>query len=154
MKRQKEILVVDGDPSMRTMLKRVLAEEGYSVRSAANGAAALQIANAVPPDLVLLDLKLRDENGWDVFRRLTRKWPLLPVAVVTARPNQLFTALAAGVGALLEKPFYIPKLVQTIKHLLRESVETRAARMAGKIAQFHYLPAWPQAQSGAMGATG
>lgn len=145
---------MDGDPSMRTMLKRVLAEEGYSVRSAANGAAALQIANAVPPDLVLLDLKLRDENGWDVFRRLTRKWPLLPVAVVTARPNQLFTALAAGVGALLEKPFYIPKLVQTIKHLLRESVETRAARMAGKIAQFHYLPAWPQAQSGAMGATG
>jgi DNA-binding response OmpR family regulator len=76
------------------------------------------------------------------------------VAVVTARPNQLFTALASGVGALLEKPFYIPKLVQTIKHLLRESVETRAARMAGKIAQFHYLPAWPQAQSGAMGATG
>jgi PleD family two-component response regulator len=63
MKRQKEILVVDDDPSVRTMLKRVLAEEGHSVRSAANGAAALQIANAVPPDLVLLDLKLRGENG-------------------------------------------------------------------------------------------
>ena len=154
MKRQKEILVVDDDPSVRTMLKRALAEEGYSVRSAANGTAALQVAHAVPPDLVLLDLKLRGENGWDVFRRLTRKWPLLPVAVVTARPNQLFTALAAGVGALLEKPFYIPKLVQTINHLLRESAETRAARMAGKLTQFHYLPAWPQAQAGAAGGTG
>ena len=154
MKRQKEILVVDNDPSIRTMLKRVLAEEGYSVRSAANGAAALQVAHAVPPDLVLLDLKLREENGWDVFRRLTRKWPLLPVAVVTARPNQLFTSLAAGVGALLEKPFQIPKLVQTINHLLRESAESRAARRSGKLARFHYLPARPDAQSSAPAGTG
>ena len=153
MKRKKRLLVVDHDPSVRTMLKRVLAEEGYSVRSAANGAAAPQVAHAVPPDLVLLDLKLREVNGWDVFRRLTRKWPLLPVVVITARPNQVFTALAAGVGALLEKPFHIPKMLQTVNHLLRESVQTRVARMSGKLVQFHYLPAWPDAQSRAPAGT-
>src|SRR5208283_1317766 len=98
MKRQKQLLVVDDDPSVRTMLKRVLAEEGYRVRSAASGAAALQVAKSAPPDLVLLEPKLPEENGWDVFGRLTRKWPSLPVVVITARPNQLFTALAAGVG--------------------------------------------------------
>jgi len=136
------------------MLKRVLAEEGYRVRSAANGAAAPQVANTASPDLVLLDLKLREENGWDVFRRLTRKWPLLPVVVLTARPNQLFPALAAGVGALVEKPLAIPKMLQTISRLLRESVETRLARVAGKFAQFHYLPAWPDAQAGATGTAG
>jgi DNA-binding response OmpR family regulator len=146
MKRPKEILVVDDDPSVRTMLKRVLAEEGYHVRSAANGAAALQVAETAPPDLVLLDVKLREESGWDVFRRLTRRWPLLPVVVITARPNQLFTALAAGVGALVEKPLAIPKMLRTINRLLRESVDTRLARMAGKVAQFHYLPTWPEAQ--------
>ena len=104
MKRKKRLLVVDDDPSVRTMLKRVLAGEGYHVRSAASGATALQVAESAPPDLVLLEPKLPEENGWDVFGRLTRKWPSLPVVVITARPNQLFTALAAGVGALVEKP--------------------------------------------------
>jgi DNA-binding response OmpR family regulator len=103
---------------------------------------------------VLLDLKLREENGWDVFGRLTRKWLLHPVVVITARPNHLFTALAAGVEALLEKPFHIPKMLQTISYLLRESVETQVARMAGKFSQFHYLSAWPDAQAGAIGGTG
>jgi DNA-binding response OmpR family regulator len=154
MKRQKEILVVDEDPAVCTMLKRVLAEEGYRVRSATDGLEALQAASTVPPDLVLLDVKLREENGWDVFRRLTRKWPLLPVVIITARPNQLFTALAAGVGALLEKPLHIPKMLRTISHLLRESVETRVARLAGKGAQFDYLPAWGRAQAGATEALG
>jgi DNA-binding response OmpR family regulator len=151
MKRQKQILVVDDDPSVRTMLKRVLVGEGYRVRSAADGATALQVADTAPPDLVLLDVKLSKENGWDVFRRLTRKWPLLPVVVITARPNQLFTALAAGVGALVEKPLHIPKMLQTISRLLRESVETRLARVVGKVAQFHYLPAWPETQASCAG---
>jgi DNA-binding response OmpR family regulator len=93
-------------------------------------------------------------NGWDVFGRLTRKWPSLPVVVITARPNQLFTALAAGVGALVEKPFHIPKLVQTVSRLLRESADIRLARVAGKVAQFQYLPAWPEAQASYAGDTG
>ena len=142
MKRQKNILVVDDDPSVRAMLTRALAKEGYQVQSAADGAEALRSANATPPDLVLLDVKLREESGWDVFRRFIRKWPLLPVVIITARPNQLFTALAAGVGALLEKPLHVPRLLLTISRLLRESVETRVARLAGKDAQFDYLPAW------------
>ena len=145
---------MDDDPSVRTMLTRVLVGEGYRVRSAANGAAALQVANTAPPDLVLLYLKLPQENGWDIFGRLTRKWPLLPVVVITDRPNQLFTALAAGVGALVEKPLAIPRMLQTISRLLRESVETRLARVAGKVAQFHYLPAWPETQAGGMAAIG
>jgi DNA-binding response OmpR family regulator len=154
MKRQKQILVVDDDPSVRAMLKRVLTGEGYRVRSAADGAAALHLAETAPPDLVLLDLKLPKENGWDVFGRFTQKWPLLPIVVITARPNQLFTGLAAGVGALLEKPLHIPKMLQAISRLLRESVETRLARVAGKVARFHYLPAWPHAQPTSTAATG
>jgi DNA-binding response OmpR family regulator len=147
MKRQKQILIVDDDPSVRRMLKRVLAGEGYAVRSAASGPAALQEATLALPDLVMLDVKLPAETGWDVFGRLTRKWPLLPVVIITARPNQLFTALSAGVGALLEKPLHIATMLQTINKLLRESVEARLARLAGKSAQFDYLPAWPDAQA-------
>ena len=139
--KQKQILVVDDDEGVRTALGHALTEEGYRVQSAANGAGALELAKRAPPDLVLLDLKLPDKSGWDVFGRLVQLRPLLPVVVITARPNQLFTALAAGVGALLEKPLHIPKLIQTVSHLLKESVEARLARVSGKLADFHYIPA-------------
>jgi DNA-binding NtrC family response regulator len=65
---------------------------------------------------------------------------MLPVIIITARPNQLFPALASGAGALLEKPLDFPKLLQTMRDLLEESVETRLARMAGRPSEFHYLP--------------
>jgi DNA-binding response OmpR family regulator len=154
MKRRKKILVVGDDPPVRTTLKRALAGKGYRVRSAADGAGALQAAKNSPPDLVLLDLNVREGNGWDVFGRLMRRWPSLPVVIISGKPNQRFTALAAGVGALLEKPLQVPKMLQTISHLLRESVETRLARVAGKVSRFHYLPAWPNTQAYAAGGAG
>jgi len=143
MKRQrrKQILVVDDDGGVRKALGLVLSGEGYAVQSAINGTEALDLAQRAPPDLVLLDLKLPDKSGWDVFGRLLELRPLLPVVVITARTNQLFTALAAGVGALLEKPLHIPRLLQTVSHLLTESIETRLARVSGKLADFHYSPA-------------
>ena len=64
------------------------------------------------------------------------------------------TALAAGVGALVEKPLHVPKMLCTISRLMRESVETRLARVAGKVAEFDYLPAWPEAQADGIRATG
>jgi hypothetical protein len=53
----------------------------------------------------------------------------------------LFTALAAGVGALLEKPLEIPTLLRTIRRLLAESAATRLARIAGQETDFHYFGA-------------
>ena len=61
--------------------------------------------------------------------------------IATARPNQLFTALSAGAGALLEKPMEIPTLLRTMATLLTETTEQRLARLAGKEAEFHYQPA-------------
>jgi len=109
---EKRILVVDDDSSVREMLSRVLAGEGYGVLAAANGAEALEIAAAKKIDLVLLDLNMPGQSGWDTFERLTASQPLLAVIIITARPNQLFTALGAGVGALLEKPLDFPQLLQ------------------------------------------
>ena len=106
---QNRILVVDDDSSVREMLTRVLAGEGYLVWAAADGTAALEIAAAEKVDLVLLDLNLPGRSGWDTFERLTAEKPLLAVIIITARSNQLFTALGAGVGALLEKPLDFPE---------------------------------------------
>src|SRR5262245_47040122 len=89
----KRILVVDDDPSVREMLSRVLVAEGYRALVAGNGAEALRICTVVRPDLVLLDLNMPVKSGWDTFERLTREDPWLPIVIITARPNQLFTAL-------------------------------------------------------------
>lgn len=139
---QKRILIVDDDSSVRSMLMRVLADEGYGVLAAADGREALHTAHAAPPDLVLLDVSLRGKNGWEVFQRLTKVKPLLPIVIITGKANQLFTAVSAGAGALLEKPLQFPKLLQTVRKLLAEPAEARLARLAGKLADFHYLPAW------------
>jgi DNA-binding response OmpR family regulator len=80
-------------------------------------------------------------NGWDTFERLTTQNPLLPVIIITARPNQLFTALSAGVGALFEKPLDFPELLEAIRALLSEPPGARIARVAGRTTQFQYSPA-------------
>jgi two-component system phosphate regulon response regulator OmpR len=136
----KAILLVDDDSSVREMVGRVLLGEGYRVLFAANGPDALAIAATVAIDLVLLDLNMPGPSGWDTFERLTSRDPLIAVIVVTARSQQLFTAVNAGVGALLEKPLNIPNLLKTIRELLAESPEARLARLAGKQVDFHYLP--------------
>lgn len=136
----RRLLVVDDDPEVRESLAAVLRAEGYQVLTAGSGNQALSLAADASPDLVLLDLNMPDQSGWDTFERLTRDNPLLLVVVITARANQLFTALNAGVGALLEKPLNIPVLLETVSALLAEPAEVRLARMAGREAPFHYLP--------------
>lgn len=134
----KRILLVDDDPTVRESLNEVLVGEGYVVISAENGQQALDLASQSSVDLVLLDLNMPVKNGWDTFEHLSREHPLVPIIIVTARANQLFTALNAGAGALLEKPMDIPTLLHTIKDLLAEPAEKRLARLAGRAPEFHY----------------
>ena len=137
---KKKLLLVDDDPGVRRMLQRVLEEEDYLVVPAANGVEGLELAKTTVLDLVLLDFNLPTQNGWEIFERLNAEIPSLAVIIITARPNQLFPALAAGAGALMEKPLDMPKLLRTIRDLLAEPAKSRLARMAGARGEFHYLP--------------
>ena len=139
-----KILLVDDDPAVREILGRLLTEEGYVVLPAANGQEALHLAASTEVNVVLLDLNMPVINGWDTFERLTTENPLLSIIIITARPNQLFSALASGVAALMEKPLDFPRLLQTVRSLLEESPETRLARIAGKPSEFHFLPTPPK----------
>jgi DNA-binding response OmpR family regulator len=139
--RGQRILVVDDDPTVRDSLAGVLMSAGYSVLLAENGQQALDLAGERPVDLVLLDLNMPVKNGWDTFERLSSEHPLVPVIVTTAHPNQLFTAVGAGVGALLEKPMDMCVLLRTIEKLLAEAPAHRLARLAGMQADFHYAAA-------------
>lgn len=136
----KKILLVDDDAAIRRFLLRLLTGEGYRVLPAANGQEALEFASTARFDLVLLDLNMPEMDGWETFEGLTQEHPLLPVIVITARPNQLFPALAAGVGALLEKPLDLTRLLEEIPRLLREPRQERLARLAGRPSVFSYVP--------------
>ena len=135
-----KILLVDDDPAIRRILLRLLTEEGYNVIPAADGLKALDLAAVTRFDVVLLDLNMPGKSGWDTFEHLTAKDPLLPIIVITAKPNQLFPALASGVGALLEKPLDFVRLLQTIHELIKEPAEMRLARLAGQPSPFSYIP--------------
>jgi CheY-like chemotaxis protein len=130
--------VVDDDPGVRESLVSVLLQEDYFALPAGGGLQALALAASRPVDLVLLDLSLPGQNGWDTFERLTAEHPHIPVIIATGRLNQFSTARSAGAGALLEKPFDIPTLLQTIGQLL---TAPPAAPLAGRKAEFCYYPA-------------
>ena len=115
--------------------------EDYFVISAEDGRQALDFANSLPVDLVLLDLNMPVMNGWDTLVQLTTDHPTIPIIIATARPNQLFPAIGAGAGALLEKPMDIPTLLRTMAKLLAEPAEQQLARLAGKQTEFHYQAA-------------
>jgi DNA-binding response OmpR family regulator len=135
------ILLVDDDSSVRQSVARVLRSEDFQVITASDGLEAVSIIEREAIDLMLLDLNMPQQNGWETLQKFSMKAPAVPIIIITARSNQLFQALAAGAAALMEKPLDFPKLLKTVRDLLAEPLETKLARTAGRNAQFHYLPA-------------
>ncbi len=137
-RRAARVLLVDDDSAVRESLCAVLDSAGYSVIPARNGDDALRIIAHAQVDLVVLDLNMPVRGGWETFAEMVRDFPLLPVVIATARPNQLFTALNCGVSALLEKPLDIPAFLRTVEELLAEPPAERVKRAAGQAASFRY----------------
>ncbi len=126
---KKRILLADDDPSIRQMLGRVLESEDYEVITAKTGRQAADLCFANLPDLALLDLNMPDKDGWEAFCLIKTTQPLVPVIILTARPNQYDKAVEMGAHALMEKPLNLPLLMETIHDLLL-TCETNCARSA------------------------
>ena len=126
---KKRILLADDDDGVRESLSQVLAMEGYHVIPAANGRQAMACLRGGSPDLVLLDIHMPGLDGWQTLERMERRRPLIPVIVITARPNQYRHAVGAGVDALMEKPLDFPRLLKAIAVLLAETPQQRLTRL-------------------------
>jgi DNA-binding response OmpR family regulator len=137
---EKKILVVDDDPQIRESLRKVLRAEGYEVWLAADGQEGIARHDTGQIDLLLLDLNLPGNSGWDVFGTLTARNPCLPIIIITGRQNQQELAAGAGVGALMRKPLDVPALLQTITDLLAESAETHLKRLVGRHSDMRHVP--------------
>jgi DNA-binding response OmpR family regulator len=129
---KKRILLADDDSGVRQMVGRVLESEHYDVVTAGTGreAAAKFLTNL--PDLVLLDLNMPDQDGWEAFDLMADRRPYVPVIVITARPHQYERAVDYGIDALMEKPLNLPLLLNTIADLLAESKIDRAQRLTNR----------------------
>ncbi|HXI69123.1 MAG TPA: response regulator [Verrucomicrobiae bacterium] len=128
----KHVLIADDDTVVRGSLAAVLESEGYEVAEASNGIEAVTCAIRHRPDLVLLDLNMPHADGWTAFSQLNQVTPLLPVIVITARPNQYPEAVRVGVDAFMEKPLNIPILVQAVKRLTHEDEGRHVRRITDR----------------------
>jgi CheY-like chemotaxis protein len=126
---RKRILIADDDSIVRGSLAAVLESENYVVTEARNGIEAVTQAIERLPGLVLLDINMPHWDGWTAFSQLERVTPLLPVIVITARPNQYEKAVRVGVDAFMEKPLNIPLLIRAIRRLTREEGSLRMRRI-------------------------
>ena len=122
-----KILVVDDEPSIRTLLKSTLARAGYAVIEAATAREAATAAQIDKPDLVLLDLGLPDRDGLEVIAAL-RGDGNLPVIVVSAREDseQKVAALDLGAEDYVTKPFDTEELLARVRAALRRSLASQA----------------------------
>ena len=125
------VLVVDDDPRITNLVRRVLAYDGYNVVVAATGEEALARSLETPPDVVVLDVMLPGFDGLEVCRRIQADRPV-PVLMLTARDEEtdLLVGLAVGADDYLTKPFSIRELAARVHALLRRT--GRAAQLDGR----------------------
>lgn len=126
-----KILVVEDDPAIAKAIRLNLQRLEVEVKVAVDGAEAISVMNADPPDLICLDLMLPDVSGYQVLSHLRANATLqhIPVVVMSARalPEDRARAIELGASAYLVKPFLQATLRQKVSALL-ESL--RVAKVA------------------------
>ncbi|MDQ6796538.1 MAG: response regulator transcription factor [Actinomycetota bacterium] len=118
-----KILVVDDEPSIVDALATTLRYEGFDVREATSGRAALSMVQESPPDLIVLDIMLPDLDGLEVTRRLVADGIKVPVLFLTARDSidDKIAGLTVGGDDYVTKPFSLAEIVARARAILRRT---------------------------------
>lgn len=118
------MLVAEDDPLVSSLIERLLAEEGYEVRTARHGEEALRVAlRGGELDLVVTDVRMPIMDGWELGRTLRERWPGLPVLYISGYDVELTRSRRGteeGPQAFLRKPFDSRDLVSCVARLLDE----------------------------------
>jgi len=120
---RQQVLVVDDEPSIVDAVATALRYEGFEVREARTGRAALSAAQESPPDLLILDVMLPDLNGLEVTRRLRADGVRVPVLFLTARDSveDKVAGLTVGGDDYVTKPFSLAEVVARTRAILRRT---------------------------------
>jgi CheY-like chemotaxis protein len=110
------VLVIDDEQSIRMLVRMHLEDEGYEVAEAESGEQGLALVDTTAPDLVLLDIRLPDMDGFDVLRRLVERPSPPRVVMMSAHSSEptLERAKREGSSAYLVKPFRQAELLEVV----------------------------------------
>src|SRR5688572_27029387 len=128
------VLIVDDEKNMRLSLQTVLADEGYAAKAVESAEQALALLERERFLLLISDAHLTGISGYDLLAQVRRKWPDLPVLMITAyaTPKLAVEAIKAGAIDYLAKPFEPEELLHAVARcaerfrLLRENATLRA----------------------------
>lgn len=114
------ILVIDDETQLRRLLEITLENNQFVPRSAGTAREGMRLASTQPPDLIILDLDLPDENGHNVLMKL-REWYTKPILILSVQSNEddIIKALDHGANDYLVKPFRTGELLARIRSALR-----------------------------------
>ena len=128
-----QVLVVNDEPNIRELVQVALKFHGCAVSTAASGLDALRQAEALRPDLIVLDVVMPDLDGFEVCRRLRAAGNEVPVIFLTARDtsSDTVTGLALGGDDYVTKPFSVEALVARVRAVLRRVSRAGAGGEAG-----------------------
>jgi two-component system nitrogen regulation response regulator NtrX len=121
---QEHILIVDDEPDIRNLISDILADEGYSVATAANGEEANQQLNIKRPHLILLDIWMPDIDGISLMKSWNEEDTFSSPIVMMSGHGTVETAVEAtrlGAKDFIEKPLSLAKLLQTVTDTLAQS---------------------------------
>jgi len=123
------ILVIDDDREIIRLLKSYLEQSGFTVLTAYNGQAGLQLMRSEQPTLVLLDLMLPDQDGYDLTRqaRSEARLKAIPIIMLTARVEDMDKIIGLELGAddYITKPFNPREVVARVRSVLRRAADAR-----------------------------
>jgi DNA-binding response OmpR family regulator len=123
MQRGKIVLIIDDDRDFQTILKVILNQSGFEVRSIFNGEISRTLKEKPSPDIILLDVDLPHTNGVEVGKQLKSNASTkdIPVIMVSANPYVEELCKAAGANDYVQKPFTLKTLIQKVRERLAKS---------------------------------
>jgi CheY-like chemotaxis protein len=115
----RDVLVIDDDPDVLSVLCAYLRQKGFSVRSASNGTEGLAEASSTAPDIILSDIAMPGMDGIELCRQLRARLPKIPVVLMSGQASAIEPdrIRSAGAAALLAKPFTMKQVIELISGL-------------------------------------
>ena len=118
----RSILLVDDEPNILLSLEFLMKREGYEVRTATDGEAAIQVVTEAPPDLILLDVNMPKRDGFEVCQtiRANSHWKNVRIVMLTAKGRDVERekGLSLGADGYIIKPFATQDVVDTVNRIL------------------------------------
>ncbi len=117
------ILYVEDDPNNRTLIRRILGAEGYTVHEAANASIAMETLKSLKPDLILMDINMPDVDGYTLTAKIRAipEMRSVPIVALTANvmKGDMERSLQAGCDGYIQKPIDIDSIAAQVQRFMK-----------------------------------